>query len=170
MAGRRIAVRILGLCSTTRGFAFALTEGPRRLVTVGLRRVPPRRREAVKALDLVLRESRPLFVAFEHETSCRKRHRGKVFADVVTKSVNAYGILLLDIDHGQTKALSEAKRPTKWDISAAVAKLFPHITKRLPARRKPWQSENDDIGIFLALAAAVAAWEAFRKPRPDKHT
>ena len=170
MAGRRITVRILGLVSTTRGFAFALTEGPRRLVTVGLRRVPLNRKGAIKALDVVLRKSSPLFVAFEREMSRRKRHRGRRFATVVTTAIKAHGILLLDIDRRQTKALSDARRPTKWDIAAAVARMFPHIADRLPTSRKPWQSENDRIGIFMALAAAVAAWEGFRKPRKETRT
>ena len=165
MGGRRIAVRILGLASTTRGFAFATTEGPRRLVDYGLERIPPTTRGAVKGLDNLLRRTRPLFVAFEHEATLNKRARGQRFGEAVTKACDTHGIMILRIESERTRSLSAAPNPSKWDVGDAVAKLFPEIADRLPARRKPWQSEDDRIGIFMALAAAVAAWEGFRTPR-----
>lgn len=164
MGGERITVRVLGIASTTRGLAFAVTEGPRRLVDTGLRRIPARRTAALKAIDLVLQKARPLFVAFERETSQKKRNRGRMFSKAVADACETGGIMLLSIGRAETNALSEIANPTKWDVAEALVKHFPEIAGRLPRRRRAWQSEDERIGIFLALAAAVAAWENFRRP------
>jgi hypothetical protein len=135
------------------------------MVDCGLQRIPPTTRAGVKALGILLRRSRPLFVAFEHEAALDKRRRGQLFDNAVTKACDAHGIMVLPIESTQTKSLSEVPSPTKWDLAEAIVSLFPEIAGKLPARRKPWQSEDDRIGLFMALAAAVAAWEGFRRPR-----
>ncbi len=163
MARGSVTVRILGVASTTRGFAFAVTEGPRRLVAWELRGVPAGSK-AVKAIDSVIRRARPLFVAFDREAALRKRHRGKRFSEALTEACDELGVMMLFVTSEQTRALSDVSDPNKWDIADAVVKLFPHTAHRLPARRKAWQSEDDRIGLFMALAAAVATWDSFRKP------
>lgn len=162
MGEQRIVVRILGLASTTRGFGFAVTEGPRRMVTWGLRRTPAQGAGVIKALDEILRRSRPLFVAFDDEAAGKKRRRGRLFKDVVAKACDVHGIMILSIESGRTKALAGVPRPTKRDIGQALILLFPEVANKLPPRRKAWQSEDDRIGMFMALAAAVCAWESFR--------
>ena len=159
--GRRIVVRILGVASTTRGFAFAVTEGPRRLVTWGQRRVSLGAGKTVKAIGSVIRRARPLFVAFEKQTAEKKRHRGRLFANLLSRACDEHGVMLLDIDRERTKKLSSVRKPTKWDVADALTRLFPESTRRLPPRRKAWKSEDDRIGLFMALATAVGAWESF---------
>ena len=77
----------------------------------------------------------------------------------------ACGVMLLPIRRDQTRALSTVKPTTKWDVADAIAGWFPEIADRLPHRRKPWETEDERIGLFMALAAAVAAWESFRGSR-----
>jgi hypothetical protein len=158
-----IIVRILGIASTTRGFAFAVTEGPRRLVSWGLRRVPVATAKSVKTMNKVLLKARPLFVAFEREDSLKKRHRGKHFDAVVTRACDAHGIMILNMGSGQTHSLC-MPRKSKWSLADTLAKLFPELRDKVPPRRKPWQSEDDRIGLFMALAAAVSAWESLGGP------
>ncbi len=165
MGERGIAVRVLGLASTTRGFAFALTEGPGRLVSWGVHRTPPSRAVAMKALDGVLRRGRPLFVSFELEASRKKRHRGQMFGDVVTSACAVHGIMILTVESKHVKELANVPRPTKWDVADAIAKRFPEVAHKLPTRRKAWQSEDDRVGLFMALASAVSTWDEFRHPR-----
>lgn len=164
MGARRIVVRILGVASTTRGFAFALTEGPRRLVVWGQRRVTLGAAKTARAIGVVLRRGRPLFVAFERQSAEKKRHRGRLFSQLLSRSCDEHGVMLLDVDRRRVERLSSVRRPTKWDIGHALAGLFPECARRLPPRRKAWQSEDDRIGLFMALAAAVGAWESFRSP------
>jgi hypothetical protein len=126
--------------------------------------VPAKTAKAITAIDVVLRKSRPLFVAFEREGGLKKRHRGRKFVKAVTKACDAHGIMLLTVKSKEVKALSTASRPGKWDVAEAVAALFPELADKVPPRRRPWQSEDERIGVFMALAAAVAAWDGFRRP------
>jgi hypothetical protein len=162
MGGRKIVVRILGLVSTARGFAYALTEGPGCLVNVGLQRTSPETRAVEKAIDAVLVRARALFVAFDGDSARKKRQRGWMFVRAVTRACQTRGPMLLAVSQKQVSALSAVKRPTKWDVAEAIAKRFPEIADRLPPKRKAWQTEEERIGIFIAVAAAVAAWESFR--------
>ncbi len=163
MGAKRVTVRIVGFASTTRGFAFVVTEGPRRLVDWGLHRLPSRTAAVTEALELVLNKARPLFVAFDGEGARLKRIRGKRFGKAVTKSCETAGVMILPVSSDDIQAFADAPRPTKWHVAVGVSKLFPEIVGKLPAKRKPWQSEDDRIGLFMALAAAVAGWDSFKK-------
>lgn len=167
MGGRGVGggVRILGLASTTRGFAFAVTEAPDRLADWGLRSTPVSKTATRQRVEVVLRRARPLFVAFEPEAGRRKRHRGRLFGEVVTSVCSAYGIMMLAVESQETRALADVTHPTKWDVADVMAERFPELAPKLPARRKPWQGEDDRIGLFVALATASAAWERFRARR-----
>ncbi len=163
MGRRKLIVRILGLVSTARGFAYAVTEGPGCLVTVGIRRTSPEARVAQKAIDAVLASARALFVAFDDDTSRKKLQRGRMFARAVAQACEMQGPMLLNIQPKQVWALTARKRPTRLEVAEAIARRFPEIADRLPPKRKAWQAEQERIGIFLALAAAVAAWESFKE-------
>ena len=127
--------------------------------------MPAKTKKMVLALDVVLQRARPLFVAFDCESSQKKRHRGKLFAKVVKEVCEAHGVMILDVKNQQTNALAEMPKPTKWDVADAIARLFPEIAAKLPPRRKLWESENDHIGLFMAVAVAVSAWDSFRRPQ-----
>src|SRR5262249_35090005 len=148
---------------TTRGFAFAITEGSRRLVSWGLRRIPIQGGRAVTAVEDVIRDARPLFVAFDKLTSTAKRKRGRLFGGVVNTACDIHRIMILDVDPKAVARLTGNKRATKWNVAEAIVQLFPDAASRIPPRRRPWQSEDDRIGMFMALAAAITAWENFRK-------
>lgn len=157
--GRRVVVRILGVASTTRGFAFALTEGPRRLVNWGLRRRSLSSGEVVKTLTKLVTASQPLFVAFEQEASERKRTRGKKFVEMLRAACEKTGVMIRVVESKTVRAIAGVKKPTKWQVAKSVSKRFRQIQHKLPAPRRTWQGEDDRIGSFLALAAALSLWE-----------
>ena len=165
MGGRRLVVRIVGVVSTTHGFAYAVTEGPRHLVASGQRAASPSLSDAVRRFGNVISKARPLFVAFDRDSGQRKGRRGRQFVRAVSAVCEAHGVMLIAIGRTEIRRLSKQGRPSKWDIGDIVATWFPEIASKLPPRRKPWESENDRIGIFMAIAAAVAAWEGFRGPK-----
>lgn len=163
--GRRVVVRIIGLASTTKGFAYAVTENSKRLVSWGLLRLSSRR--VPMALEKLFRKSRPLFVAFDATASDKKRVRGKFFKVIVEKSCDLHGLMILSsqarhaIDLGR-----QGVSATKWRIASELSKIFRELEHKLPNRRQEWTSEDDRMGIFMALATAVAAWRNFAEGVP----
>jgi len=153
------------VASTTRGFAFALTEGPQRLVSWGLRRRSLSQGDVVKTLKGIVESSQPLFVAFEQEASERKGCRGRRFSKMLSAACAPCGVMVHAVESKSVQALSAVPHPTKWQVAEAVSKRFTQIQHKLPKPRRSWQGEDDRIGSFLALAAALTLWERMRIPR-----
>lgn len=166
MGGRRIAVRILGLAATIRGFAYGLTEGPVCLVDVNIRRRPAEKADVAKALASLLANSRPLFVAFG-ATKSKRGSREQMLDDALTDICRENDVMILRITNRQLNALTTMPNPSKWDIAREVARQFPEIAHRLPKKPALWESEDDRIGIFQAIAVATAAWQMFSRQRID---
>lgn len=154
----RVVVRIMGLASTSKGFAYAVLEGPKRLVGWKLLRLSSRR--VPKALGGAFRRMKPLFVAFDAEAASRKRSRGRLFKHFLETACTSDGTLILHVD-GRGAPAPKRKRRSNWEIASGLAAQFTELAWRLPAKRLPWQSQDDRIGVFLALAAALSAWNTF---------
>lgn len=165
MGGSNVAIRILGVASTTRGFGYAVMEGPDRLVDLGSKRTTKAKAVNIEAVDAVLQRARPLFVAFDRESSSKKGRRGRLFVGILRAACAAHEIMIVDVDNERLKALTNTPNPSKWEVAEALARRFPEAAHRLPARRKPWQGEDDRVGMFLALAAATVTWAGFRPGR-----
>lgn len=166
MGGRRVAVRILGIAATIRGFAYGLTEGPGCLVDVNIRRRPAKKADVAKALASLIANSRPLFVAFG-ATKSKRGTREQMLDDALTATCAKSSVMILRITIRQLNALTTAPDPSKWDIAREVARQFPEIAHRLPKKPALWEAEDDRIGIFQAIAVATAAWQMFRRQRID---
>lgn len=170
MGARRVVFRILGIASTIRGFAYAITEGPVCLVASATRGTPASGERLTSAIDALLLRARPLFIAFE-QASGKKRDRGRWFAEALVSCCEARKIMVLTVGHEKLRGLTALRRPNKWDIADVMVTRFPEIAHKLPGKRKPWQSEDDRIGVFMALAAAVCAWQSVGEtlPKSKRH-
>jgi hypothetical protein len=47
------------------------------------------------------------------------------------------------------------ERLTNYERAQAVAQSFPVLTRKLPPKRKPWESEHYSMSMFEALASAA---------------
>lgn len=147
----------MGLASTSKGFAYAVLEGPDRLVAWKLLRLPSRR--VPKALSAALKRMQPLFVAFNMGAASAKRTRGRFFRHYARAACAADGTLLIPVKGLRSRAV---RRSSKWHVAQELAVDFKELSLRVPKPRRAWESEDDRIGIFMALAAAVAAWRSFK--------
>lgn len=154
------------MASTAKGFAYAVTEGPRRLVSWGLLRTSSRK--VPVHLERVFKRMRPLFVAFDDADVERKRIRGRLFAHFLRKSCSESGVLILPTLGRQAVDAGRLRPLTRCEIASALADQFRELAHKLPEKRKPWQSEDDRMGIFMALAASVACWRNFAEGTPRK--
>lgn len=148
------------MASTTKGFAYAATEGPSRLVAWGLSR---KTSSGVPAeLARLLRRTRPLFVSFDRKAAARKRIRGRLFSVFLERACQAEGLMILSCEASHCLRDWPKRGPTsKWQIASDLAGRFREIAHKLPGKRRAWQTEDDRMGIFMALAASVGAWMDF---------
>jgi hypothetical protein len=164
MRGRRLAIRILGVAATVKGFACALTEGPGCLVDVSTARERQEKRVLAR-LESAIAQGRPLFVAYG-ATKSRRGTREAALDEAVTAVCEKTNVMVLRITATQLCELTGKKIAATVDIAEEVARRFPEVAHRLPSKRALWESEDDRFGIFKAAAAALAAWQMFRVPGP----
>ena len=63
------------------------------------------------------------------------------------------------------RAFTAEQACTKYKIALAIAGRFPELAWRLPPIRKPWMSEDTRMGIFDAVALALAFYA--RRPQRE---
>lgn len=166
MEGRRLALRIVGVACTTHGFAFAVTEGPNRLLDWGTRKTVSRT-NVLAHLDAIVERARPLFVVCEMARNQKRSDRARIFNDALISVCTDRDIMIICVERTCCEATGR-QEPTNSDIAEAVIALFPIIADKLPRQRKLWEGADDRIGIFLAAAAASAGWNHFRSSRLPK--
>jgi hypothetical protein len=165
MEGRRLAVRILGVAPTSHGFAFALTEGPDRLVDWARCDVV-KQSHLERRLRTLLERTRPLFVASEIKRNRKLSVKSRAFSKALETACAREGLMILCVERQMVYSPDRGVRPvTNHQIGEVAAERFPAIANKLPRRRRMWHGRDDRIGILIAAALAAAGWRHFR-PRP----
>ncbi len=167
MVEHRLAVRITGFASTVRGFSFAVTEGPDRLVHWGGYKISSDEK-LEESLDRVVTRARPLFVTCEIARTSRKSGRGRRFADALIAVCATHGIMILCVERRRVRYTRRTTDATNHDVAMSVLPRFRVLATRLPRRRKAWECVDERVGLFLAVAAAVAGWNHFRPPTNEQ--
>ena len=156
--GGRAVIRVLALASTPRGFGFVVLEGTW-LVDWGLRRCPPASEQFRRRIDALVRRYQPVFGVVESLSGTTKRCRGRIFIRTATTTLKSAGILVVPVSARRAAQFAGGPRPSKWDIASAIARRFPEMSHRLPRCRKPWEGEDERVGLFMAAGFAMLAWE-----------
>lgn len=165
--------RILSIDPTSRGFGFAMLEGPDQLIDWGLRQA--RRNKNAGCLKLVkelIERYRPDVLAVEDCTRkvCRRCARVRKLIERIGKVGARRRVPVRKFSRLQVRrAFSQSAALTKDEIARSVAKHFPELARSLPPTRKPWLSEDERLAIFDAVAFALTLYstqaQRRRKPR-----
>ncbi len=152
--------RIFALDPTTKGFGYAILETPFRLVDWGLAHVSGEKESgAVARFEELLDQYRPDIVILEDSAApgSRRRPRVQKLLEKLRDTVRERGIAVHAIPRLAVVECfsSPDKRATKFSITQNLAETFPELAPKMPARRKIWQSEDERIATFDALALAV---------------
>lgn len=164
MEGGSVAIRIIGIAATARGFAFAVVEGADRLIDYGGHKNSSQG-QLIHQLDAVIKRSRPLFVACEVARHAEKSDRGRRFIEALKAACVPYGIMVLCVERREVGGGGRAASVTDHELCQAVAARFPLLANAIPSPRRHWDAPSQRVGIFLAAAAAAAGWDHFRSTR-----
>ena len=159
--GGRAVVRVLALASTPKGFGLVVLEGTW-LVDWGLRRCAPTNKEFRRRIDALVRRYQPMMAVVESLSGTTKRCRGRIFIQTAAATLRSADILVVSVSARRTAEFAGGPRPSKWDIASAIARHFPEMSHRLPRCRKPWESEDERLGLFMAAGFAMLSWEKLR--------
>ncbi len=141
--------RVLSVEVTYRGVSFAVLEGPERLIDRGSRLVSGDVSAYLAKLKVLLDHYRPDLVALEDPACSRKRTEVCARLAWTEQFVRDRGLEALALFRSRTE---------KYDQALAVTRLFPELSRKLPARPRLWESEPRAFATFVAVYRGLEAW------------
>lgn len=164
--------RVLAIDPTSKGFGFAILEGPEMLVDWGVKHVrsdrDQRNRSCLEKVAVLIIRYQPDVLAVERVDvqCCRRWPRAlQLINDVVALGM-AHRVRIRRVSRQRMQRyFSEKGSATKYQVAAAVAQRFPELEPHLPPVRKPWMSEDQRMGIFDAVDFGIASYEFSRRDR-----
>lgn len=152
--------RILAIDPFHKGFGYAVFEPPLHLVASGVARVEDEKHpSAVARFEELLTDFLPSTVVLEDANApgARRRHKAQGLIEAVSKLARGRGVTVATVS--RTAVIEcfalPGERTTKYKIAKWLAEAFPVLAPKLPLPRKLWQSEDERMSIFDALALAV---------------
>jgi Holliday junction resolvasome RuvABC endonuclease subunit len=149
---------VLAIHATTRGFGWALFEGPDLPVDWG--RVDIRKTQnplALQRIEELLEEFKPQVLVLEAaDKNPRRTRRLRKLYRAVERNAQARGIEVKTFSRADINlALVHTAEASRERVAAAVVARLPALEPTLPAHRKPWQSERAAMALFSAFACAM---------------
>jgi hypothetical protein len=153
--------RILAIDPTTRGFGFAVLEGPDQLVDWGVKSLKKKScQEHFEKVQKLIECYSPTTIVFMHPNNSRRCPR-------IKDLLNALADLRGDTPRLRCRMVPRATifkifrrlgAKTKHDIALKLALYFPELQQCMPKYRKPWMSEDYRMNIFDAVCLAFACF------------
>jgi Holliday junction resolvasome RuvABC endonuclease subunit len=151
---------VLAIDPSTRGFGFAILEGPNRLIDWGVKETKTdKKKRSLKLIAELIGRYQPNVVVFEdyEGKGSRRCERVQELISGISKLATKRKIKVRSVSRVKVKqAFSESGASNKHEIAVAIANRFPELAPRLPRFRKPWMSEDYRMSIFDAVGFAVS--------------
>lgn len=148
--------RVLSIHPTTKGFGFAVLEGPGRLVDWGIKDAGKNKERTTIRRVVELMELYRLDVLTAEDvlsSSSRRRVRARQLVELINETARNRGLVVRSCSRAAVREVfAPAGAVTKHEIAATIAEHFPELAPHLPPPRKPWMSQDERMGIFDAVA------------------
>jgi Holliday junction resolvasome RuvABC endonuclease subunit len=150
---------VLGIHPSSRGFGWAIFEGP--LVPFDWGTVSVTGAKNAKALarfEKLLDRYQPRVLALEdvEASDSQRSPRVRQLCRSLVSRAEARGVEVHLYTRSEiSKTFAGANAKTRDEIAAAVAERIAVLQSRLPKPRKPWQGEHPNIALFAAAACAL---------------
>jgi Holliday junction resolvasome RuvABC endonuclease subunit len=152
-------IRVLAIDPSTRGFGYAVLEGPNRLIDWGVKETKTdKNRRSLKLIEDLIDQYQPGVIVVEDYMGkgSRRCRRIQGLINDISKLASKKEVKVRSFSRAKIKqAFFESGASTKHEIAMAIANRFPELTPRLPRFRKPWMSEDYRMSIFDAVTFGV---------------
>jgi hypothetical protein len=164
---RKTFARVLALDLHPHRFGYVVVESPAKLLDWGVRSY---RRKGNPADVLIRRRLRPLLelgkpmllaIRDPQQLCPRQRRLREKLLRGIAKEAKAHRARVQML---KKRSTDRAEKLTKYERAQEVIKRFPVLTRNLPPKRKPWESEHYSVSMFEALAVAVTYVSKRRVP------
>jgi Holliday junction resolvasome RuvABC endonuclease subunit len=156
-------IRVLSIDPSTRGFGFAVLEGPDRLIDWGVKETrTDKNYRSLKLIVELIDQYEPNVLVLEDYAGkgARRCRRVVELIDDISNLAMKRKVKIRTFARAEiTKKFAETGAQTKYEIAIAIANRFPELAPRLPRFRKPWMSEDYRMSIFDAVALALTFFE-----------
>lgn len=160
--------RVLAIDPTSKGFGFAILEGPKRLIDWGVKEVGDNSNDrCISKVEELIDIYQPDGIVVEDFTGKDSRRCPRVqelikgIIGLATKrKIKTYSISRPDV----REVFSKSGAYTKHEIATAIAKRFPELFLRLPPVRKCFMPEDYRMAIFDAISFALSFYHFQNKP------
>ena len=160
-------IRVLAIDPSTRGFGFAVLEGPNRLIDWGVKETKINKKaKSLTLIDDLIGRYQPNTIIVEDYAGkgSRRCHRIQGLISDISKLTAQRKIKVRSFSRAKIKqSFSESGAVNKYEIASAIAKRFPELAPRLPRFRKPWMSEDYRMSIFDAVGFALAYFQEWKR-------
>src|SRR5207245_2482978 len=137
-------IRVLAIDPSTRGFGFAVLEGPNRLIDWGVKETKKNKNaRSLKLIEDLIDRYQPSVIVVEDYAGkgSRRCRRVRELIEDISKLAAKRKIRVTSFSRAKVKQVSsESGAQTKHEIAVDIAKRFPELAPRLPRFRKPWMS------------------------------
>ena len=151
---------VVAIDLSSRGFGYAVFDGPTELVDWGTHQITGDRdvNAALKIKQLLdWYEPQQLVLEDCDAPGALKRTRVRVLSKFLTRSAEALGLEVVRVAWTAVRDVcGKSPKTNKWTIASAMAALFPGLQQHLPKRRQ-WTGEDARMDMFDAAALGVTA-------------
>jgi len=152
--------RILGVAPSSRGFGFAVLEGQEKLVDWGVKSITGNKNigSLAKVEELIVHYQPGVIVLEDYSArDSRRAPRIQELGKKIVSMAKNHQVTVVLLSRQQVKrAFFPDGQGTKQALAEMQAARFPEeLGSRLPAKRRPWMSEDYRMDIFDAVAQAL---------------
>lgn len=156
--------RVLSIDPCCKGLGYAIVELPCTLLDFGRVWNSEGRKNTFTRFRGFLSRTRPDTLILENTSALGSRRRPRIvrLLQAIEREAGKRGMRVQKISRLQTldRFKDALPRTTKYTVACELARRHPILLPFLPPLRKPWQSEDERLAIFDALAFGAARLKA----------
>jgi Holliday junction resolvasome RuvABC endonuclease subunit len=151
---------ILSLYPNSRGMGYVCVEWPQKLLDSGVATVRPiSNSKLLQRVEKFIEFFRPTILVVRdcEPAATRSAIRAQSLIESIAISAEKANVPVYRYSRKQIREVFEQFGvTTKYQIAQKILEWFPELKWRSPKLRKPWMDEDYNMGVFDALALAIA--------------